>query len=386
MCFIWKQKNMKKRNNQFFQGWFTIVEILIAILLAVSAFLVAIQVFLHINVARIKILEKTQIAKEANYFVEKLFHEIKFWGTLDYEEYFNRYNFSTVTRSWHYEKPSGFWNFWHNGNISSSTYGTWIFFCRSSPGTMLQGTGCITENNSIGSSASWRMLRYGQYAFQFIDYNSDADDNSWRPGDENGDGDIRWDEDDEHLWLGPQAFPENTNVRELYLISADGRKRTYFRWKWERDPDAPSGYSCDGSASTFGSWCRGTIEMLKLKGSDEWFSHDGVWISANDGIIDTWRISDEFLSTSPSPIATGGSYRQDLFPPSLSVTLFEVYPYPNFPKQHAWKNPNISINVNPYVRIKMKIIPSWKKRKQIKGETPEIFISTTINLSDYLSY
>ena len=51
----------------------------------------------------------------------------------------------------------------------------------------MTGTGCIDAFNSTSIDYSGKSQRYGQYSFQFIDYNSNFDSDG---GDENGDGSV----------------------------------------------------------------------------------------------------------------------------------------------------------------------------------------------------
>jgi hypothetical protein len=57
-------------------------------------------------------------------------------------------------------------------------------------------------------------------------------------GDENGDGDIRNDDDDKDIGDGPYAF--SGAMPELYLINIDEKTRSFFRWTIRDDPDAPA--------------------------------------------------------------------------------------------------------------------------------------------------
>jgi hypothetical protein len=67
------------------------------------------------------------------------------------------------------------------------------------------------------------------------------------------------------------------------------------------------------------------------------------------------------------------------------VSDFKVFVYPNKDLDLSWKEMNDSINIAPYVRIQLSILPSWKSRRQMKGTPEEINFSTTIALSDIFS-
>ncbi len=367
------------------QSGFTLIEIMVWILISTMALTAWFYALNLITLSRVKLIEKTQITREAFYLSQKLFEEIKAWWTLDYEEYFNRkvvnMTWAILTSSGHFVIQSGFWNFWPNWVVLSPSYGNGIYYCTSSGSAFWTG-GCISSHNAMGWNASipagnytGMPQRYGQYEYQFIDFASD-----W-----NGDGNIRGDQDDEHLGEWPVAFTGAENIKELYLISGDGKKRTFFRWNVMQDPDAPLWATCDASTAT-GSGCLGNIEILKLIWQDMGLSHNGVGMGAYDGVIDTWKIDPAFAWW--WDIVAGSNtinYWQGIFSDTVHVKDFKVFGYPNIDMNHAWKNDASDANVNPYVRIDMILTPSWKKRVQMKWEVPEIKISTTLNLVEYFS-
>lgn len=376
---------------KYTKKWFTLVEILLWILIFTIVVLAWFEALSAVNIWKIKLIERTNITKDVVYFTEKLFEEIKYGGTLDYEEYFDRKVVWVTTQSWHYLQPTGFWNFWKWWVIGTNNYGDSFYYCKSWNAINMWTGWCFQPLNGNDFSSTiagvwfgaWlgQLQRYGQYAFQFIDYNSNMNNDLW---DENGDGNIRWDDDDEHLWVGPIVFTGWENVREIYLISWDNKKRTLLRWNWKEDPNKPASTSCD--SSNFWSGCLGTIEMLKLEWYDWWMSHSKVWPWTYDGIIDTWLIDKSFW-TWAEVIAWSNNfnYWQPLFPDSVSVSDFKVFLYPNTDVEHAWKDKNESSNINPYLRLSITLEPSWKKRVGIKWKIPKYTINTTINLVDYFT-
>jgi len=98
--------------------------------------------------------------------------------------------------------------------------------------------GCVERNNTSNNASITEVnyldnneaQRYGQYALQFINFNINADNDSWLPGDEDSDGSIIWDDDDEYLGEGPEVFWSDSEITELYLISGNKKKRTFFRY------------------------------------------------------------------------------------------------------------------------------------------------------------
>lgn len=344
-------------------SWFTLVEIMLGILIFSFVILWWFQALTAVTLWKAKLIESTNITKDVTYFSERLFEEIKKWGTIDFEEYFNRKMVGTWTLSGSYSTPSGFWNFWIWGNPGTSTYWNEFYYCWTGTTTW----GCITP---------WPQ-RYGEYAFQFINY--------WE--DSNNDGNIRWDDDDEHLGEGPTVFDVWSDVKEIYLISWDRRKRTLFRWSWKQDPSSNKPSSATCSTTTFWSGCLGTIEMLKLSGKDIWFDHNATtWSGIYDGIIDTWMIDESYgVGTWTIAWSDDQSYWQPLFPDTMSVSDFRVYVYPNINTKYAWKDRSASSNINPYLRLSITLEPSWQSRVTMKGKVPKYTINTTINLTDYFS-
>lgn len=366
---------------------FTLIEVLIWILIMTIVIIWWFQALSAITLWKIKLIEKTDTTKDAFYFSEKLFEEIKRGWTIDFEEYFNRkVTWNTNFSSGHYSIPTWFWNFWNLWSVWSPTYWDWFYYCRSTTTTMWIG-GCYSDNIFNNLAVSGWLQRYGQYAFQFIDYNSNLNIDWWLYWDENWDSNIRWDDDDENIWEWPTVFTWWTDAREIYLISWDRKKRTLFRWNWKVDPNKPSTSTCDWTSATFWTWCLGTVEFLKLEWKDWWLSHNS-WSTSTwsfDWIIDTWIIDKEFTGWAEIIAwSTWTGYWQPLFPDSISVTDFEVYMYPNTNNTYSWKTSSSS-QVNPYLKIKLSLSPSWKKRWAMKWEIPEINLLTTINLTDYFS-
>lgn len=383
-----------------FKGWFTLIEIMLWILIFSMVILWWFYALNAIWIWKIKLIQTVDITKDAYYFTEKFFQEIKSWWTIDFEEYFNRKIVWNTTQSWHYSIPTWFWNFWKWGKIlnvsSSSDYWNWFYYCRSLNWVNMWTWWCFNNTwTDFSSTASWVSFnallsepqRYWQYAFQFIDYNSNLSSDLW---DENGNWNIRWDDDDESLWLWPTVFDIWNPIPEIYLISWDWKTRTLFRWKVWYDKNHPkynawthSNPDCNISTLTW-SWCLWTIEFLKLEWKDWWINHTKSWIWAYDWIIDTWIISPKFTWwTDVIAWSNNVNYWQPLFPEDINVKSFKAYLYPNIDVKNAWKDSSNSSNINPYLRINITVTPSWKKLAQIKWKIPEINLTTNVNLSNY---
>jgi len=373
-------------------NWFTLIEIMVSILIVSLVIIWWFQALSAITIWKAKIIQTVDTQKEAFYFTQKLFEMIKKWWTLDYEEYFNRKVINSppvLYSSWHFAVASWFWNYWYG---TTPTYWQWFYYCRSDNGSPTMWTGWCYDDLNLNTS--WNSQdgfpqRYWEYSYQFIDYNSNFDGDWWMPWDEDWDGNIIWDDDDEYIWDWPEVFTSWTPYPELYLISWDKKKRTYFRWTVIKDPNAPSWEVCNiNSNNNTISWnaCLWTIEYIRFVWVDRGMDHDISTIDStqNDWIIDTWIVDYDIDYT--QPIAWDPSIKWiPLFSDYINVSEFKVYAYPNKNISYAWKNTNNSVNISPYIELKIKISPSWISRKKLKWVPKDIDYSMTINLTDIYS-
>jgi len=363
--------------------WFSLIELLVAITIFGMVILWWFYALSAVTLWKIKLIEKTDINKEAFYFSEKLFEEIKSWWVIDFEEYFNRFVVWNTTSSWHFSQATWFWNSWTT---------SWFYFCRSWiwDVNFMWTWGCYNNTfNNFSATQIWSQ-RYWQYTFNFIDYNSNYDWDWW---DQDNNWEFRWDDDDENLWEWPIVFTWWQDVKELYLISGDRKTRTFIRWNWKLDPakTKPVWSTCDWSITNFTrawSGCIWTVQILKLVWKDLWFNHIWTLTWAYDWIIDTWEFDPNFAWWNPSFLAWNSwidAYWQDLFPDNISVKDFKIFLYPNKDRVLSFKDLTESTNINQYARLQMILTPSRKKRWGMKWEIPQIKIATTINLTDYFS-
>lgn len=384
---------MFKQKNNF---WFTLVEIIIWILISSTIIIAWFQFFASVSIWKVKLIESTNIEKETFFFTQKLFEEIKKWWLIDYEEYFNRqvvntWNAWDLYLSWHFKHDTWFGNFWQLWNVWTTTYWNWFYYCRSWDWVQMWTLWCVFSwaINDVWTSFAWIPQRYGEYSFQFIDYNSNYDDD-WGDEDWNWSWSIIWDEDDEYLWEWPSVFESWTWVTELYLLSADKKKRTIFRWNVKQDPEVDWVYNCDfttNPSSPTWTWCLWTIEFLKLDWKDWWLDHS-TWsndFGEYDWVIDTWLIDSDFAWWTDVAWSNNTNYWLPLFPDTINVSSFEVFAYPNKDIDLAWKDASPETNISPYVRLKLKLSPSWKVKKKISWKVPEFEINTTISLTDIYS-
>ena len=374
----WKQQHTRHA--------FTIIEMLISILIVSSVFIGTFQVLSYIWFAKIRIIEKTQIEKEAFFASEQLIDLIKRWGTIDYEEYWNRRAlWNTTFRAWYFSELSWFWNYGRGGDIWDPD-NRWqeFYYCLSwdSDTDRMWTQGCLQSRNRTISSTnaqsySWSQQRYGQYRLQYIDHNSDLGESYWET-----DWDFIWNENVLFLWMGPDVFNSWKDVGELYLINASWNERTFFRWKYKADPYLLEGSDCDTNnnwvkeISNDDTGCIGTIQILKLQWRDTTYN----------GSIDTWYIHPDFLSDWNEVIAWSNNtekYWQNIFSNRIHVSHAEFYLYPNQNLDYAWADGRDDLQVAPYLQLRMKLEPSWKERRKIRGNIPSVDIVTTIHLTPF---
>lgn len=384
-----------KLNKLHTKNAFTLLEILIWITIFSIIITSWFYAFSAVWVWKIKLIWKTEIEKESYFFSEKLFEEIKKGWVIDYEEYFNRmvinsWNIWDEYWSWHYKHETGFWNYWSGWIIWTNSFWDYFYYCRSSDTTSMWTWWCYNTNfNTYWNSVIWKPQRFWQYSFQFVDYNSNINNDFWLIWDENADGNIVWDDDDENIWIWPEVITSSGKVQELYLISWDKKTRTFFRWAVYDDPNKPNTASwCDFSnqSSPEWDWCLWTIEFLKTNLKDWWVDHNKSWQWLFDWTPETWIINPAFC-WSWSIIAGSNlvNYRVPLFPKTINVKNVSFYLYPSKDLNYAWKDSNTSTNFSPYLRIKYSLSPSREKRKWIKWKIPELNFSTSISLSDLFS-
>ena len=368
-------KNQKK--------WFTLIEIMLWILIFSIVILAWFQALSRVNIWKVKLYTETDIEKQAFYFSEKMFEMIKSAWTVDYEEYFNRkVVWNTTYLSWHFSENTWFGNYWSGWNLTNN-YWDWFYYCLSWNPTSMWTWWCYNNSrNNYWTSVNTKPQRFGQYYYQFIDYNSNKDNDSW---DEDTDWNFIWDDDDEYLGVWPSVFTGWENVHELYFIEKDNKKRTLFRWNVISDPKKPSSASCDFSSQSTPtwSWCLWTIQFLKLDWKDWWFNHSKTFTWAYDWKIDTW-LYDESIYWA-NQIAWSGSESKwvNLFPDYINVSDVSFYVYPNKYNKYSWADNDSWVNIAPYVRINMTLSPSRKKIPQIKWKIPKIKISTSIALNSF---
>lgn len=198
---------------------------------------------------------------------------------------------------------------------------------------------------------------FGEYKTQFLDTKGDVDDVFWRS----------WDDDDTNNWLWPVAVYDNTNVKELYVISHDKRKRIFFR----RALVATGDWNRNGTVDTDNEKLY-AIQMLQLKAFDWWQNHDFDAITYRwvyDGVTDT-RACDYEAWFVCNGASIGGIYSWYNLPANqndgwvnltnsdVSVADWNMQIYPiKDPELARWE---ASYQTNPYIRFYIKTVVYWE--------------------------
>lgn len=156
---------------------FTLVEMIVSISIFAIIIIMAFDSMSNIGILRTRISSRLDLNNEIYSATEKFVDLIKTGGDIDYEEYWNRKTVGTSTSSGHYDVFSGFGNYGSGG--SGANYGDGLYYCVSGSGTAMGTEGCQSDTEK---------QRYGQYRQQFIDYNTNANDDK---GDEDGMNGIR---------------------------------------------------------------------------------------------------------------------------------------------------------------------------------------------------
>jgi prepilin-type N-terminal cleavage/methylation domain-containing protein len=288
-------KNILKKNSENLRA-FTLIEMIVSVTIFSIIIIMAFSAMGNIGILRNSVTNRLDLNNELYSVTEKFVDLIKTGGDIDYEEYWNRRAVGTTTSSGHYDVFSGFGNYGSGGVVAN--YGDGIYYCISGNGLKMGTGGCLTGFNIYTADVSSQPQRYGEYRQQFIDYNTNANGDG---GDENADGNIRGDDDDEDLGMGPSAFTGGIGMKELYLVKKGTQsERIYFRWTLQMDPNGPPGTICEMSGANMGSGnCLGNIQMLKLVGKDLGLSHSTSVASPGkyDGIIDTWACHADYNCT-----------------------------------------------------------------------------------------
>ena len=379
---------------KFTKKAFTLIEILIASVILWIVLTVIFQIYFSLLKTRTDIYARSILVKNTNNVVEKLNIIMKNY-TIDYEEYFDRRmvwcnsdgwnNFSWDVGTWWYCKK--FTDYWNGSSIKkdSSFVNTWdniLYYCSSKwddSDKQIEFPGKTTDcewnqwnwitwsayiyhqsNDNLNAwSGCWEnevssdgaMQSFGEYKLQFWNVGWNADSYMW----------CKWDDDDTDLWVWPVAIGDNLHVKELYLISKDGKHRIFIRrklvWTWDWNHDWNIDYT----------WWEALykLQILKLRWFDigSWHKYWTTWATVNDGKIDTWACDKlQWFKCNWTDINyPGGWYNLpkdvndgwvDMTINDITISKFNIAIFPTKSPNHAWYDTGVQIS--PYLRISIK--------------------------------
>ncbi len=384
---------------------FTLIEILIVMTIVAFVFTVILAFYFKMIDIKIQVESKQSLIKNSYWLLERINILMKDY-TIDYEEYFNR---SIVWCDWSWWDSFSWtgnnwvWNDWYcnrfthywNSKLQSYNNNTildwWMFSCSSTINENSPNHVLVEDSNNkiINWGWCWRnnavwegkTMSFGEYKEQFWDAKDDTD-GTWG---------ILWDDDDIDIWKGPIAIQDINNMKEIYLISKDNKKRILLRralvstWDWDHN------WSVDSDIDKLY-----TLQILKLKWFDAWNKHDfnafsNVWLY--DGNIDTWACDywEWFMCkwndvnwwyTNYKLPNSSDDWRINLFWNDITIVWWDLRVLPVKNPNLSWSEENLQINPYIQVHIKTKLYGqpwSWKISPWIL-DNYEIDLQTTFNI------
>lgn len=357
------------------KGAFTLIEMLIVSMILWFILTIILSMYFKMTEIKADVVAKTKIVKDTNELAEMININMKNY-TIDYEEYFNR---RQVWCNWADWKWEGFkrnvWDDWYCKNFTH--YWNWnslavdskqkhiLYYCSSiwtevpwsSTDCQWSAWEAVTWSQyiyKIKADKAWCektwLQSFWQYKLQFWDVKWNADWAWW----------CQWDDDDTDLWRWIDAILDNGDVKELYLISKDRKKRIFLRRKKVREED----FDMDWSSSW--TWEKlYKLQILKLRWFDIWSWHElwKKWVSVNDGKIDTracdakeWFVCkwDGIWSWYPWYFLPKdeNDWWADLTSDDISISQlnFAIFPSKNY--DYAWYESDFQIA--PYVKMQLK--------------------------------
>jgi len=393
---------------------FTLIEMLIVTVILWIILTIILTIYFKMLDIKTDVTVRSNLVKSTDNLVEKLNIMMKNY-TIDYEEYFNRKivwcnsnwwsSFSwDVWTGWYCKKFTSYGN-WNSIDSSLNTWNNILYYCTShgnwwwtvekpwnsdcewngssgsnyiydekNSNNLSNGSWCVNSESSPWIESFW------EYKLQFWDVKANADDNWW----------CKWDDDDTDLWIWPDAIADNWNIKELYLISKDWKKRIFFRrklvWSWD--------FNYNWTAWDV-PWERlYKLQMLKLRWFDIWSWHDAdnIWKTFNDGYIDTWACDKkEWFKCNWADIGWWYNWYKlpanvndgwaDITSNDISVDKFNLTIYPMKSPDYAWST--WAYQIAPYIRmdLKTRFYPINYQRKI----NPETVMNYTMNIQTTFS-
>lgn len=255
---------------------FTLIEVIVA--MTIFFILLVVIVSLYTKMLRLKynIQARQSLIQNSYDAMEKINLLLKDY-TIDYEEYFNRRNVGcSSNNAWlGFTRDVGTGGYCNNfsaaGNSSSTTAGIHsIYYCSSlNPGdtnviwnsNVQQGDGCVQTGQQS----------FGEYYRQFRNVKNDVDSITGAVGDA----------DDVRVMKGPAGILDSSNVKELYLISQDGKQRLWMRKTLIESGDRNKDTLISGDSEYLY-----TLQILKLRWFDAGDHHDAD-VTTSSGVYDS---------------------------------------------------------------------------------------------------
>lgn len=318
--------------------WFTLVELLLALLIAWTLIGIVMSIYTGIMWADVRMSDKRLLTKEASDLMDTI-HTAALDYTVDYEEYFN------------YKRQSNTW-FSSYGNDWVRYY-CWSWFTNVNEDNPNRKYDIIQRDDDIWGCETWERQKYLEYSFQHWklrtwDLNHRC--NSWS-----------------NMYQWPIAIDPNTWLDYLYLINSDWTERYYFR------------RILTGANNDLYK-----VQVLRLKWYDAGlkhdFSDDSTW--RFDWFIDTWACDfQQWFVCNSDTVVTWNSilpndyndWRVDLTSDKVTVSDFRIDIYPNKDPYMDTSADNIQ---DPYMKITITM------NLYNKPSIEEITLSTTLSFKN----
>ena len=337
---------------------FTLLEIIISITIFFVLLVVIISLYTKMLRLKYTIQAKQSLIQNSYNAMEKINLILKDY-TVDYEEYFNRQNVwcSSGYAGLNFVRDTlanGHCdNFTAYGNSSFVTGAHALYYCSSF--NPVGDPQVIIPTNGIQHGSwcqqPWRQA-FGEYYWQFWDIKKDSDN---VPG-------ALGDDDDQNMMRWPNAILDPTHVKELYLISQDGKQRILLRRALVESGDWNKDLSVSGDSEHLY-----TLQILKLR----WFdagNHHNFDTSNSSGVydsnVDTWACdyAQGFIchgswlwllySGYALPVDANDG-RVNLFDQDLTVSDRNLIIYPTKNPEYALAPEENATQLNPYFTVSL---------------------------------
>lgn len=373
---------MNRQQKHTKNGWFTLIEVLVSVVLSGMILWTAYGAFQGIMKSQVRLSGVISIQRNLFYLNEKLGTLIHSGWSVDYEEYFNRRilgydkNFSPLG-VWYFNKASNY----GNGDNSGRPF---LYLCGRDSMPANQEEACLGNNAvaqawnntlSFTKKLEGNQMGYGQYREIGFNYNS-------------GTGyptPIKL----------PPIFPVNDatlnseGISDLYLIKklpSGTFERTYFRHVYIQDPSTDVSVATCSPSSTSLEGCLWKIQMTRLISCDS-------LPSGGDGVLDAWAKHPDFgwgaspcgmiLGVGDISTATNGLEWVDISSPEMNIVRAQFLPRPlKIPTRMAgvWEealSPTVQIHME--VQLSQRVLSRWLLKEE--ENTPR-FLTTTFDLEN----